>query len=74
MNVILPQYEHTPVMKSRTQEPDYTPFATPRDFMIVVIQSLSHLQLFGTPWTAAHQTSLSSTISRSLLDSYPLIQ
>ena len=33
----------------------------------VVIQSLSHVQLFGTPWTAAHQASLSFTISRSLL-------
>lgn len=41
MNIILPLYEQTPVMKSRTQEPDYTPFATPCDFVIVVIQSLS---------------------------------
>ena len=29
----------------------------------VVIQSLSHVQLFATPWTAAHQDSLSFTIS-----------
>ena len=27
----------------------------------------SHVQLFATPWTAAHQTSLSCTISWSLL-------
>ena len=33
---------------------------------IVVIQSLSHVQLFATPWTVAHQVSL-STLSRSLL-------
>ena len=33
----------------------------------VVVQSLSHVQLFVTPWTAAHQASLSSTISPSLL-------
>ena len=33
----------------------------------VVIQSLSHVQLFATPWTAAHQDSLSFTISWSLL-------
>ena len=33
----------------------------------VVIQSLSHVQLSETPWTAAHQASLSFTISRSLL-------
>ena len=34
---------------------------------VVVIQSLSHVWLFATPWTAAHQASLSFTISRSLL-------
>ena len=32
-----------------------------------VIQSLSHVQLFATPWTAAHQVSLSFTIFQSLL-------
>ena len=30
------------------------------------VQSLSHVQLFATPWTAAHQASLSITTSRSL--------
>ena len=35
--------------------------------MIIVIQSLSCVKLFATPWTAAHQDSLSFTISRSLL-------
>jgi len=34
---------------------------------IVVVQSLSHVQLFVTPWNAAHQASLSFTISWSLL-------
>ena len=34
---------------------------------IVVIQSLNCVQLFTTPWTAAHQASLSFTISQSLL-------
>ena len=24
-------------------------------FLAVVVQSLSHVQLFATPWTAAHQ-------------------
>ena len=33
----------------------------------VVFHSLSHVQLFVNPWTAAHQTPLSSTISWSLL-------
>ena len=31
------------------------------------VQSLSRVQLFVTPWTAARQASLSITISRSLL-------
>ena len=34
---------------------------------VVVIQSLSHIQLFVTPWTAACQAFLSFTISRRLL-------
>ena len=35
--------------------------------IVVVVQSLSHVQLFVTPGTAAHQASLSFTISLSLL-------
>ena len=31
------------------------------------VQSLSHVQLFATPWTAAHQASLTITNPRSLL-------
>ena len=34
---------------------------------VVVVQSLSHVQLFVTPWAAACQASLSFTIPRSLL-------
>ena len=37
------------------------------DFVLFVVQLLSHVQLFMTPWTAAHQASLSFTISQSLL-------
>ena len=33
----------------------------------VIVQPLSHVQLFATPWTAAHKASLSFTISQSLL-------
>ena len=33
----------------------------------VVVQSLSHVRLFVTPWAAAHQASLSFIISCSLL-------
>ena len=36
-------------------------------YCIVVVQSLSHVWLFVTPWTAAHQASLCFTISQSLL-------
>ena len=35
--------------------------------ILIVVQSLSHVQLFVTPWTAALQTSLSFNISLSLL-------
>ena len=33
----------------------------------LAVQSLTHVQLFVTPWTAACQTSLFFTISQSLL-------
>ena len=39
--------------------PDLIPFGS--------VQSLSHVRLFVTPWTAAHQASLSITNSWSLL-------
>ena len=35
--------------------------------MFFLVQSLSHVRLFATPGTAAHQASLSITNSRSLL-------
>ena len=35
-------------------------------FDFAVVQSLSHVQLFVTPWTAALQAPLSFTISQSL--------
>ena len=34
---------------------------------VLSVQSLSRVQLFATPWTAARQASLSITNSRSLL-------
>ena len=40
---------------------------TINSFFLVVVQSLSHVWLFVTPWTAAHQASLSFIISQSLL-------
>ena len=44
----------------------YLILATPLDF-ISSVQSLSHVRLFVTLWTAARQASLSITSSRSLL-------
>ena len=35
--------------------------------MVAVVQLLSHVQPFATPWTAACQASQSFTISQSLL-------
>ena len=40
----------------------------------VVAQLLSCAWLFATPWTAAHQAALSSSISQGLPNSYPLSQ
>ena len=39
---------------------------------VVVVQSLSHVWLFVTPWTATHQASHSFTISQSLLKVMPI--
>ena len=36
-------------------------------FLLFVVQSLSRVQLFVTPWTATRQASLSFTVSLSLL-------
>ena len=41
-------------------------------FQLSSVQSLSHVRLFVTPWTAAQQTSLSFTISPSLLKLMPI--
>ena len=38
-----------------------------KHFFLFVVQSLSHVQLVVTPWTAAPQAPLSLTISQSLL-------
>ena len=35
--------------------------------VVTAVQSLSQVQLFSTPWAAAHQAPLSFTISQSLL-------
>ena len=35
--------------------------------LLLLVQLLSHVQLFDTPWTAVCQALLSSTISQTLL-------
>ena len=35
--------------------------------VIAIVQSLGHVRLFVTPWTAAHQASLSFTNFQNLL-------
>ena len=39
----------------------------PGNFLLSSVQSLSRVPLFATPWTAAHQASLSITNSQSFL-------
>ena len=38
----------------------------PSCFVVVVVQSISCVRLFATPWTLSHQAPLSITASRSL--------
>ena len=61
-------FEHLPVPgpgdtvgASQTRCPDF------KVLRIWSVQSLSRVRLFATPWTAAHQASLSIANSRSLL-------
>ena len=51
--------------KQNTEKETYSSKYSRR--VVIVFQSLSHGQLFETPWTVAHETPLSFTISWSLL-------
>ena len=44
------------------------------ELIFVSVQLLSHVQLFATPWTAAHQSSLSITNTGACSNSCPLSQ
>ena len=46
----------------------WTPPTRPQDIFFLVVQALSCVRLFATPWTAAHQVFLSFTISWSLFN------
>ena len=43
-------------------------------FVVVIAQRLSHLWVFETPWTVAHQCSLSITISLNLLKLMSIVE
>ena len=47
--------------------PQFTALLPSLCLNVIVVQSLSHVQVFVTPWIAAHQISLSFTISQNLL-------
>ena len=63
-------------MTEATKQHARMSLSTPKTFMIVPtcwiqfssVQSLSNVQFFATPWTAAHQSSLSITNSPSLFE------
>ena len=62
--------------KSSESPKNLTPSVGVRDgkdsWVLSSVQSLSRVQLFAIPWTAACQASLSFTISRSLLTLMPV--
>ena len=43
-------------------------------FVVVIAQRLSHLWVFETPWTVAHQSSLSITLSLSSLKLMSIVE
>ena len=45
----------------------FHPWIPSLNSIFVIVQSLSHVWFFMTPWTAAHQGPLFSTISKNLL-------
>ena len=65
----LPDPEIEPVsLGSPTLEVDSLPLAPPGNtFQFSSVELLSCVRLFATPWTVAHQASISVTNSRSLL-------
>ena len=58
---------NSPPVQAATKHWAVFPVLYNGSLLIVVVQLLSHVWLFVTPWTAACQTSLSLTISWSLL-------
>ena len=59
--------EVTQQVRNNTPHQPSTQPPCSRILLLSSVQSLSHVRLFATPWTAAHQVSLSITNSQSLL-------
>ena len=38
--------------------------------LLIIVQLLTHVQLFATPWTAAHQASLPVTTSQEFAQTH----
>ena len=53
--------------QTRSVSHHYVPSLCNEMHLVAVVPSLRRVQLFATPWTIAHQASLSFTISRSLV-------
>ena len=56
-----------PLHITGTNSPLFLPLHLDNILLFVVVQSVSHVWLFSTPWATAHQVSLSFTISLSFL-------
>ena len=54
-------------IKSRLHNDKFTILLLSLPNVVIVVQSLSRLWLFATPWTVAHKAPLSSIVSESLL-------
>ena len=65
--IFLTQGSHLHLLHCRKRLYHTEPPGKPMLEFVVVVQLLSHVRLFATPWTAACHTSLSFTISWSLL-------
>ena len=72
--VLLPRKSHgwRSLVSMGSQRSDRTEWLHFTQLYTSSVQSLSHVQLFATPWTVAHQASLSITNSQSLLKLMPI--
>ena len=62
------------ILKNKILVPNCVCSQTIMVIKIIVVQLLSHVQLFATPWTATHQASLSFTSPGACSNSCPWSQ